>query len=66
MTKECKYCYEPHELIQDLLDYPQYHNLTARIEGKGIYVSFVVGGRRTGEWIDIEYCPICGRKLEEV
>lgn len=61
----CEYCQEPNKYIQDLRGDEKAHHLTAKIERKGIWVSFVVDGQRVGEWIDIEYCPICKRNLSE-
>ena len=63
---KCKFCNDPHEPIQDLKGYPQYNDFTAKVDenGPSIDVHYVVNGRDRYEYMDIDYCPICGRKLE--
>lgn len=63
---KCKFCNDPHEPIHDLKGYPQYNDFTAKVDenGPSIDVHYVVNGRDRYEYMDIDYCPICGRKLE--
>lgn len=66
---KCRYCNEPFEPIQDLREYPKFHNIVLRIdtEGPSLEIDFSANSKGGVLFVDtdINYCPICGRKLEE-
>ena len=68
--KECKYCkitdkmhYEAERSIRD--NQRIHIQIIRHFSVENLYYLRVKPDRMTGETIKIEYCPVCGRKLEE-